>query len=816
MLDPGDSSPAGGNGYQYKLNNAQDGGPTTITLAASDTDGTNAKYAGLRVFIHEGPGVGQYGFIASYDPSTKIAQVSRESDGQPGWDHVSPGWANVSDMTTATKYSLEPRVTFSDHTYAATQVTAPSSTNWTQVIWFPAGNCYVAVTAGGAGDTYTSHSADGVTWSSPAVRFTGKDVVAVQYDSWGSQVLIFAEDNGGAGGAGIIYQFGVAAKSHSNNLPSYSAVIAGTELKDAAIIPGDAGQFTGFAYGDYKVRWSNNNYASIGNHTPTNASNDSALYSYTKVAYGPGVGGADGTFVFLNTGTKGGVAIKTDKFAAGFAVQYDAGGTGTLPAGYTDITFGNGKFVAIDPGDVSSLTKTAVSFDGITWYEHSIPGTTDYLKIEYGGGTFMASGTGNQLAKSQDGVVWRTTSDDSSDFLTTESASWSAQAYSPTLQKWSVIASNNANWNTVTGWGAKPFARAIVKSERINEFFIYEPGSQYASAPSVTVYDSQATVYSVQSARIGDGVLSQPVFGNRGTSYITATATITGPGYADSFQIGKTLKLSGVSLVPGPGDNLVITGINDVNYKVSSIDEQTGSPGSYDLTLTISPILGRAESPVHGETVTIRQQYSQVRLTGHDFLDIGTGNQVGTDYPNRYVSGYDATNDPQQQNEVREANAGRVFYTSTDQDGNFRVGEQFKVEQDTGIITINASQFNLSGLSQLTLGGIVIGGTQVIINEFSKEPTFIANANNIVPTQKAIASFLSSRISGGTNNANATKLVAGTVQIDTNRITSTDATLGINFTARAHHTKSIKGDMAAIQYFGHGMDSGNLLEGGGY
>ena len=180
------------------------------------------------------------------------------------------------------------------------------------------------------------------------------------------------------------------------------------------------------------------------------------------------------------------------------------------------------------------------------------------------------------------------------------------------------------------------------------------------------------------------------------------------------------------------------------------------------------------------------------------------------------MTGYDASNDPQQQNEVREANAGRVFYTSTDQDGNFRVGEQFKVEQDTGIITINASQFTLSGLSQLTLGGIVVGGTQVVINEFSKEPTFVANANNIVPTQKAISKYLESRVSGGTSSANATALVAGTVQIDTNRITSTDATLGITFTAQVNHTKAAKGNLAALQYFGHGTDSGNSLDGGGY
>ena len=36
-------------------------------------------------------------------------------------------------------------------------------------------------------------------------------------------------------------------------------------------------------------------------------------------------------------------------------------------------------------------------------------------------------------------------------------------------------------------------------------------------------------------------------------------------------------------------------------------------------------------------------------------------------------------------------NGGRVFYTSTDQDGNFRVGELFEVEQSTGIVTLNAS-----------------------------------------------------------------------------------------------------------------------------
>ena len=113
----------------------------------------------------------------------------------------------------------------------------------------------------------------------------------------------------------------------------------------------------------------------------------------------------------------------------------------------------------------------------------------------------------------------------------------------------------------------------------------------------------------------------------------------------------------------------------------------------------------------------------------------------------------------------------------------------------------------MSGLSQLTLGGIVVGGTQVVINEFSKEPTFIANANNIVPTQKAIGRYLESRVSGGTSNANATVLVAGTVQISGSTITTTSG-LPITVTSRQHITKPTRGSIAAMQFFGHGMDSG--------
>jgi hypothetical protein len=170
--------------------------------------------------------------------------------------------------------------------------------------------------------------------------------------------------------------------------------------------------------------------------------------------------------------------------------------------------------------------------------------------------------------------------------------------------------------------------------------------------------------------------------------------------------------------------------------------------------------------------VLIREKYSQVRITGHDFLDIGTGNFLETNYPELYVN-YDFGTEPFQ--EVQNLNGGRVFYTSTDQDGNFRAGEQFAVEQSTGIITISAEFFDLSGLTELRLAGINVGSTAVI-REFSKDGLFLQNSNNIIPTQRAIRTYLNSRLNVGGEDLLTPSITAGTVKIGP---TSIDSTAGL-------------------------------------
>jgi hypothetical protein len=88
---------------------------------------------------------------------------------------------------------------------------------------------------------------------------------------------------------------------------------------------------------------------------------------------------------------------------------------------------------------------------------------------------------------------------------------------------------------------------------------------------------------------------------------------------------------------------------------------------------------------------------------------------------------------------------GRVFYVSTDQDGNFRVGEYFRIDQATGRATLNANAFDLAGLTSLRLGSI---GAQLgeTINEFSSDSTLSGNSNVAVPTEAAVKTYIDNQI----------------------------------------------------------------------
>lgn len=465
---------------------------------------------------------------------------------------------------------------------------------------------------------------------------------------------------------------------------------------------------------------------------------------------------------------------------------------------WVSVAYGNRRFVTI-----SSTGDVAYSFDGLIWLPATMPsqdGSTahNWKQIRYGQGVFFAVGdtgfrdlggdpTPNEettyAATSYDGIVWTSRT-------LTSAQKWACVAFgnpditlgdstrSNSKPTWVAAPSQTSFVLNKIYTGCRALGRVVLGGVTVGSIKIWEPGSGYDSEPTVTVTDPNSTQAPSFRPRLEDAALAQPTFVSKGSAYKTSTTSVvvTGDGFADKTPVGKFITLDGLTVMPGPGAQFYIAGSS--TYRIAVIvglEEQVLANGTIRSKFQISPSSTLSQYIEHGMEVIIREKYSQCRITGHDFLDVGSGNFLETSYPNLYVN-YDFTTEPAQ--EVQSLNGGRVFYTSTDQDGNFRAGEQFAVEQSTGIITISADFFDLAGLTELRLAGINVGSTAVI-REFSKDPLFIQNSNNIIPTQRAIRSYLASRLNVGGEDLLTPSVTAGTVKIGPTALENT-AGLGIN------------------------------------
>ena len=160
---------------------------------------------------------------------------------------------------------------------------------------------------------------------------------------------------------------------------------------------------------------------------------------------------------------------------------------------------------------------------------------------------------------------------------------------------------------------------------------------------------------------------------------------------------------------------------------VSSIKFGGGSPGTRTIGLSLQD----------AEAATITVGISTLRANGHDFDKIGTGGFNTTNYPS-IIYGAPTISATQAQ-EVQERGKGRVFFASTDQDGFFRIGRFFSVDQGTGTVSFAASIAisNLDGL------GFTRG---VTIAEFSNDDGLSDKAPDTVPTEFAVEKFVERRM----------------------------------------------------------------------
>ena len=271
------------------------------------------------------------------------------------------------------------------------------------------------------------------------------------------------------------------------------------------------------------------------------------------------------------------------------------------------------------------------------------------------------------------------------------------------------------------------------------------------TASSFVGYISGTTL-TVTSVSSGTIVAGQYIYGV--STLLTAKTYITGgsgTGGSGTYTINNSQTAGNVS------SQLAMTGASSTVSYANATTGAVSAFGQFTTTTSITnettigsssqlgiskPFSSTAAATLRigypqGEGAQITQRISTCRATSHDFLQIGTGSYTTTNWPT-VIYGNPAKS-AQQSQEILEEGVGRVFYVSTDQNGIFRVGRFFTVDQGTGSVTFSAS-IALSNLDGL---GFKRG---VVVSEFSTDSGLTNNASDTVSVQSAIRGYIDRRL----------------------------------------------------------------------
>jgi hypothetical protein len=286
----------------------------------------------------------------------------------------------------------------------------------------------------------------------------------------------------------------------------------------------------------------------------------------------------------------------------------------------------------------------------------------------------------------------------------------------------------------------------------------------------LTFSGTQAAGYGLVNA---SGVIDKVVLTNQGAGYAgTSTRNITfasGSATATATPVGivgtKIIKV--IDLRPSDQARITTGLANGYNYTFGfeghiykiigykNADETGNLWGEVEVdrlsddaalqhTVLNSTIKAGITSNQPGN-ITVR--ISTLRATSHDMVDVGTGGYASTKIPNDLYG--PPLNPPDRSKEVQEKGRGRVYYVTTDQDGNFNVGTFFGVDQGRGTVSISAP------ISLTNVDGISFRRGQSLVQQFTVDGTLGGNSNNAVPTERAIVSYVNNRLGLNRNNTTA-------------------------------------------------------------
>jgi len=203
----------------------------------------------------------------------------------------------------------------------------------------------------------------------------------------------------------------------------------------------------------------------------------------------------------------------------------------------------------------------------------------------------------------------------------------------------------------------------------VENITVTDGGSGYTTTPSVTVGTPTGPNGSTATAFVtldGDRVSTVTIISSGSQYTSTPTVTISAP---DS----GTTATATANIAP------IYYTINSSTPVVSGI-----------TTITLDENLNNS---VGVGTTAYFYQVSKITASSHTFEYVGTGNDITTATPLR--GGV-----PVQENEVVTRNGGRVDFTSTDQSGNFRIGDGIVINQNNG--TISGRAFTRSLFTEMT------------------------------------------------------------------------------------------------------------------
>jgi hypothetical protein len=228
----------------------------------------------------------------------------------------------------------------------------------------------------------------------------------------------------------------------------------------------------------------------------------------------------------------------------------------------------------------------------------------------------------------------------------------------------------------------RPFDGQVIYFNKLyytlGKILITNGGSGYSISPEIIISDPETDF----------GVPAQAVAEVKDGSVIAIDMVSTGRGYT----YAPTVRLTG----PEVGINTAIAVPVMVPTYYSILSSTPISAGI--CTITVNDNVPY-EVGIGTQVPFFKQ--SRVLATGHSLEYIGSGTEIATALP--------ATGGvPIQENETDVRNGGLVVFTSTDQSGNFRIGDGVVINQQTG--TISGTFYSKSLFSTLTPFILALGG----------------------------------------------------------------------------------------------------------